>query len=204
MPDGLEDVWRFDEGVPGCAGCVYDLFVGFPDLMGEAVGAQIGPEVLDWVEFGGIGRQGQQHDVAWHLQTGRAVPACAVHDQQGDGAWTDAGADRGQMLVHGLDADDGQHHGAAYAAGGAEGAEQIDPVESLVAQRAGAGAATRPDAGQRALLADPGFVLEPDLDRPAGVLRAEGVGSKAREVFLKASWVARSVCGCSGRTESLR
>lgn len=34
-----------------------DLIVGFEDRDGEAVGAQVGPDVLDGVQFGGMRRQ---------------------------------------------------------------------------------------------------------------------------------------------------
>jgi len=43
----------------------------------------------------------------------------------------------------------------------------------LVAQRARAASAPSPDTGQRALLANPCFVLEPDFDRLAGGALAE-------------------------------
>jgi hypothetical protein len=43
----------------------------------------------------------------------------------------------------------------------------------LVAQRARAASAPSPDTGQRALLANPCFVLEPDFDRLAGSALAE-------------------------------
>ena len=50
-------------------------------------------------------------------------------------------------------------------------AEQVGPGVAAVAGRPGPGAAPRPDPGQRALLADAGLILEPDLDRlAAGVL----------------------------------
>src|ERR1019366_7427200 len=49
-------------------------------------------------------------------------------------------------------------------------AEQIDPGEPPVAPDARTRAALGPDAGQRALLANAGFILKPDFDRPAGKL----------------------------------
>jgi hypothetical protein len=40
--------------------------------------------------------------------------------------------------------------------------------------------------GQRALLADPGFILEPDFQRLAGRVRRQDARYKLGEVFLKA------------------
>jgi hypothetical protein len=77
------------------------------------------------------------------------------------------------MLVHGFDVDGGQDQSGANATGRADGAEQIGPGEAPVAQRARPGAAPGPDAGQRALLANPCFVLEPDLDRIASSALAQ-------------------------------
>jgi len=44
-----------------------------------------------------------------------------------------------------------------------------------------------PDAGQRALLANAGFILEPDFDRPVGKLLRDCGARQLSEVFLKAS-----------------
>jgi hypothetical protein len=54
--------------------------------------------------------------------------------------------------------------------------------------------------GQRAFLADPGLVLEPDL-QPLGLRMAVAdAGERAGEVFLNVSWASRSVFGwiCRG------
>src|SRR6202035_4274946 len=45
------------------------------------------------------------------------------------------------------------------------------PGEPSIALDLRARAAPGPDAGQRALLADAGFILKPDFNRPAGKLR---------------------------------
>ena len=83
-------------------------------------------------------------------------------------------------------------------------AEQVGPVVALVARCAGSRSTFGPDAGQRALLADPGLVLEPDFDRlvfgVVGELRRDCGG----EVFLNASWASSLACGWRGLTDSLR
>ena len=98
------------------------------------------------------------------------MPARPVHDEQGDCPNADALADFSQMLVHGFDVDGGQHQAAANATGRADGTEQIRPAEAPVAPRTRTGAAPGPDAGQRALLANPCLVLKPDLDQLACML----------------------------------
>jgi hypothetical protein len=45
------------------------------------------------------------------------------------------------------------------------------------------------------LLVDPGFVLEPDLDRLAGGCGRQDVGDQIGEVFLNASCAAASFFG---------
>src|SRR6202011_2909178 len=123
--------------------------------------------------------------------------------QKGDGTEADACADFGQMLVHGLDADGRHDEGGAGTARRADGAEQVGPGEPPVALDPRTRAALGPDAGQRALLADAGFILKPDFDRPAGKLPRDCGARQSGEVFLKAAWASRSLCGCRGRTDML-
>jgi hypothetical protein len=98
------------------------------------------------------------------------MPSGAIHNEQGDGARTDAFTDFNQMLVHGLDVDGRQNQSAADASGRTDRAEKIRPVEAPVARRARAASEPGPDVGQRALLPDPRFILEPDFDKFANVL----------------------------------
>ena len=44
-------------------------------------------------------------------------------------------------------------------------------------------AAPGPDAGQRALLADAGFILKPDFDRPAGKLRRDAARASPAKFY---------------------
>jgi len=53
------------------------------------------------------------------------------------------------------------------------------------------------------LLANAGFILKPDFDRPAGKLLRDCGARQLSEVFLKASCASRSLCGCTGRTDML-
>src|ERR1019366_2151048 len=145
-------------------------------------------------------RKRHEHDILWQDELWRTVPTSTVEDQQGDGTDADAFADFGQMLVHGVDTDYRHDQGRAGAACRADGAEQIGPSEPPDAR---ARAALGPDAGQRALLANAGFILKPDFDRPAGKLLRDCGARQLSEVFLKASCAPRSLCGCRGRTDML-
>ena len=50
---------------------------------------------------------------------------------------------------------------------GADGAEEMGPFGALIMGRAGPHAPLRPAPARLVLLADPHFILEPDLDRRA-------------------------------------
>jgi hypothetical protein len=105
--------------------------------------------------------------------------------------------------IHGLDADCRHDQGGAGAARRADGAEQVSPGKPPVALDPRTRAALGPDAGQRALLADAGFILKPDFDRPAGKLPRDCGAGQPGEVFLKAACASRSLCGCTGRPDML-
>jgi hypothetical protein len=75
------------------------------------------------------------------------------------GTEADTLANFGEMFVHGLDADRRHDQRGAGAARRADGAEQVGPGEPPVAPDARTRAALGPDAGQRALLANAGFIL---------------------------------------------
>src|SRR5215212_10111030 len=87
----------------------------------------------------------------------------------------------------------------ASAARRADGAEQVGAFVALIGGLARARAAPRPLPHEAVLLADAGFVLEPDLDRLA--FRQAGAVSVQRrgEVFLKAATVSSSLAGWRGR-----
>ena len=171
--------------------------------MAEGVASKVFPDVFGRVQFWRIRGQLHENDILWNDQFWRAMPSRSVHNKQGDCARTDAFADFNQMLVHGLDVDGRQHQGGANATSRANGPEQIRPGKTPVARRARTASTPGPDAGQRALLPDPCFVLEPDFDRLVSAFAERFLGDGC-EVFLKASWAAGSDFGCCGRTERRR
>lgn len=182
-----------DEGIPGVAASVEDCFVGVEDAVAEIISPKELPDVFDRVEFGAIGRQSEQADIVGQPQPAAAlVPAGAVEDEDGVRTGSDLGADFGQVGVHRLGADPGQHEGGPGATMRAYRAEQIDGAAPLVARRARPAALVGPDIAQRALLTDPCLVLPPDFERlVAGALRDRGM-HQLGEVFLCACNVSAS------------
>jgi len=88
-----------------------------------------------------------------------------------------------QVQVHRLGVGAGQDEGGGGAAGGADRAKDVGPFVTLIARRARTRSPLGPDAGQRALLADARFVLEPDFDGLSfGVIR-DGLRGGGAEVF---------------------
>ena len=130
--------------------------------------------------------------------------AGSVEDEDGMCVGRDLAADRIQMQRHGLSIRRRHNQACCDATLRTGGAKQIGPVVTSIARRPRPCSASGPNAGQRALLADPGLILEPDFDRLAfgavGDLRRDCRG----EVFLNVSWASSSACGWRGLTDSLR
>jgi hypothetical protein len=92
------------------------------------------------------------------------------------------------VQVHRLGVAGGQDQGCALALLRADRTEDVGGGRTLVAGRAGAGAALGPAAGDLVLLADAGLVGEPDFYRVAGTCLLAGDGLQMRrEAFLKSS-----------------
>ncbi len=68
-----------------------------------------------------------------------------------------------QVLGHGVGVAPGHDESRTLALLGADGAEDVGRRRALILQCTGPGAAFRPAPGQLVLLADAGFVAEPDL-----------------------------------------
>ena len=123
MGDGCESSRGRDEVSPGIAAGLDDGVVGVVDAQGEVVLAQILPDVLDRVEFGGVGRQTEERDVVWWCEGMAGVPAGAVEHEYGMSAWSHRAADLAQMEVHGFAVGVGHHQGSANGAFGADSTE---------------------------------------------------------------------------------
>jgi hypothetical protein len=91
-----------------------------------------------------------------------------------------------------------QREGRPNAAGGADRAKQIGVVVALVGGLPWPRSTPGPLADEAILLADPGFVLEPDFDRRRLWQFVEMSLPRAREVFLNASTICSSWAGWRG------
>src|SRR4051812_31647047 len=199
--DRGQAVGRRRQPVPGLAAGRDDGLVVRPDAMAELVLPQVLPHVLDRVQLGRVGGQRQQGEVLGDGEAAGAVPPGTVEHDHAVRPGRDVAADLGQVQAGGRGIGVGQDEGGTDGALRADRPEQVGPGVPAVAGRPGPGAAPRPHPGQRALLADAGLVLEPDLDR----LAAGALGQRPRhqlgEAFLNASRAASSAFGCLGRTE---
>jgi hypothetical protein len=92
------------------------------------------------------------------------VVAGAVKDDGGVSAVGHGFADFSEVEVEGVGVGVRQDQGGTGAALGTGGAEDVGPVIAPVAGCTRSRALLRPNPGQRALLADASFVLEPDFE----------------------------------------
>lgn len=93
------------------------------------------------------------------------MPAGTIKKDNGVSPGGHAVGDFFEMLVHAVGVGARHDHGGTGAALGTDGTENIGRGPALVAWRAWPRPTPSPDPGQRALLTDPCFILEPDFDR---------------------------------------
>lgn len=163
--------------------------------MDEFVAAQALPDVFDWIEFRCVWRQHQERDVAGHDEISALVPASTVQDENGVGPRRHGSSEFGQVHVETFGVGARHHQARADAALRTDGTEQVGRGVARVLHGARARASARPDVGQRALLADPGLVLEPDLKRLAAGFLRDHLRDPRGEGFLKSAWAAASQFG---------
>ena len=152
------------------------------------------PDVLGRVEFRAFGRQRQYGDVFGNVELGGRVPAGLIDHQHGMGAWRDALGDFSQMQVHRICVAFGQDERCALALLGRDRAENIGRGRALIFRGARTRAALRPAPRDLVLLADAGFVAEPDFYAvDVDAFFADDLLQPRREIFLNAS-IAPSCC----------
>ena len=104
------------------------------------------------------------------------MPSGPVEQQDGVRASGDVEGDLVEVQLHGLGVGEGQGQRRTDAARRADGAEQVGALVALVGGLGRPRAAPRPLPDEAVLLADAGFVLEPDLElllaRQIGEMRA--------------------------------
>ena len=158
----------------------------------RASSAEILPDVLDRVELRGAGRQEDRGDVFRHIELAGDVPSGSVEKQHGVGALGDIARDFVEVKLHHVGVGMRQREGRTDAAGGADRAEQIGVVITLVGGLPWPRSAPGPLPNLAVLLADAGLVLKPDFDRRRLRQSFEMSLQRAREVFLNASMIRSS------------
>ncbi len=186
--DGHDAPRLVDELAPCVAAMVDDVVVGFEHAVGEPVVAQELPDVFGRIEFGTLRRQRQNGDVLGNVELVGHVPASLVDHQHGMGARRDMPGDFRQMQVHRVGVAFGQDERGALAVLGRDRAEDVGRGGALVLGRRRPRAALGPAPRDLVLLADAGFILEPDfylvrLD----AFFAGDLLQAPRETFLKSS-----------------
>jgi hypothetical protein len=193
------------EDVPGAATMIDQIAVVAEDAVGEVVVAQELPGILLRVEFGALGRQRHDGDVARHRELGREVPSGLVEQQRGMATRCDVGRNGGEMQVHRGDVAEWQDQAGRLARGGADRAEDIGGSGALIERGRRPCAAPGPAAGYLVLLADPGLVTEPDLYVGGiEIMRLGNCLQTVRPVFLNVSIAPAACAWWRGRADSLR
>ena len=123
------------------------------------------------------------------------MPSGAIEQDDRVGASCHATRDFLDMQLHAGRAGEWERQASGFAARRADRPEQPGIVVALVGRLAWPRASPGPLPDDAVLLADPGLVLEPDLDR-FSLRQMAGVGAQdAGEVFLNASMTAGSCPG---------
>jgi hypothetical protein len=171
---------------------VDDVVVGSEDAIGEPVFAHELPDIFDRIEFGRFRRQRHQRDVFRDVELIGEMPTGLIEQQDGMGAWCHGSGDLIKMQRHGGDVAAGQDQTGRGSPRRTDGAEDIGRSCALIARRRWPRPAPCPTAGDLVLLADPSFVLEPDLYRLARRISPGDLVQAGGEVFLNAAMASGS------------
>ena len=123
------------------------------------------------------------------------MPSGPVEQQHGGGALGDVARDFVEVKLHHVGVGIGQRQGRPDPSRWADCAEQIGVVIALVGGLPWPRSAPGPLPNESILLADPGLVLKPYLDRRRLRQAFEMSLQREREVFLKASTIRSSCAG---------
>jgi hypothetical protein len=151
--------------------------------MREEALAQVEPDALDWVELGAAGRQRQERDIVRHGELWREMPAGPVEEQHGVGAGCQLLGEGSQEQRHGLGRGAWQGQRKGLLGAGPAGGEQVEAVVALIREAGRAHAALVPAVADPALLAEPRFILAPELDLPAWMGRGDGGEPRPKSIF---------------------
>ncbi len=125
----------------------------------EFVAAEIFPDVFDRIEFRSIGWQTYKRDVFRDRERGGNMIAGAIEDESGMATRRYFSADSSKMQRHSFGVGRGHDQACCNTTLRTGRAEQVSPIIAPVVRCAGSRSTLGPDAGQRPLLADPGFIL---------------------------------------------
>ena len=100
--DRHDEPGAIDQFIPVEAAMIDDVFVAGEDAVREPVVAHILPNVLNWIELGRLGREGDERDVFGRLQRRGDVPPRPVDEHDGVGAGFHCQRDLMEMQFHGL------------------------------------------------------------------------------------------------------
>ena len=126
------------------------------------------------------------------------MPARAVEQQDGMGVGCNMTGDFFEMKLHGFSVSIGQGKTSAFALGRTDGSEEIGIGVALVSGLSWSCTASGPLPDDAVLLANAGFILEPDFDDLLCLQFAQMAVQRLAEVFLKAAIVSVSWPGCCG------
>jgi hypothetical protein len=164
--------------VPRGAGGAEPFVIVLVDTITQVMAAQLGPPPLHGIQFRAIRRPVQQSQVRRHFPSLGPVPAGAVQPQDHLPVGPGRFAPEPPRMVPVLRVDRGRQPGRGRSRLRVDRPPQVHPfVRGLLeGRRLRAGQA--PAAGLGSLRADPGLLLEPDLDLAVGVLRGGGLDKR--------------------------
>ena len=157
------------------------------------------PDPLHRVELRRVGRQPDERDVARDHKLPGPVPASAVEHHDRMLVLGQRRREPGEELVHRRGRHLRQHETEAVAGRGPNGGEEVGPAVALVAQARRSLAAGEPAMADAALLAESGFIHEPQRQAPTGMLGPHVVEGGLQPPLANASRAAASAFGCEGR-----
>lgn len=137
--------------------------------------------------FRRIRRQQDDGQVFGHGELHGRVPAGSIHQQDRMTAGRNRQTDLVEMHLHRLRVGFRQDECRTFAKHRTYCAEDIGALVALIGRQARPRASLGPNAGAAILLANAGFVLEPDFDAPPLRQMAYVSLERGGEVFLKSS-----------------
>jgi hypothetical protein len=132
--------------------------------VGQEALFQVQPDALDRIEFGRVGRQRDQRDVAGNAQRARAVPARLIEYHGHVLVLADGRREAVQELLHCIGVDIGHDEREGIVRTRLNGGEDVGEGEALVGKTLRPLAARPPDMTSAPLLTDARLVLEKQAD----------------------------------------